>query len=389
MNIPFHRPSTGEEEQRELAGVLASGWLTSGPKVAQFESDFRALTGASFAAAVSSCTAGLHVALTALGVGPGDEVITTPLTFASTVHAIAQTGAKPVLADVGDDGNLDPNCVAARITSRTKAILPVHLGGLACDLARLRSLAAAHGLFVVEDAAHAVGSRFAGVPIGRGSDAVVFSFYATKNMTCGEGGMVTTPHGELDARIRRLALHGIDRGTWAREQTGNNWQYEVVEAGFKYNLSDLSAAVGVAQLRKLEGFIAARRELAAFYSSRFAGVEGLELPPGTEEPGHSWHLYALRLRLNKLRIGRDEFIGELRRRGVGASVHFIPIPLHRAFRNLETVPEKTCRKALELYPRLVSIPIYPGLTREAAEYVAAAVIDIAQSAVHHQPAIPR
>jgi dTDP-4-amino-4,6-dideoxygalactose transaminase len=375
LRIPFHRVSVGEEERRETGEVLESGWLTSGPKVAQLEAEFRSRMGVPFAAAVSSCTAGMHVALAALQIGPGDEVITTPLTFCATVHAIAQTGATPVLADVGDDGNIDPASVSDRVTPRTKAILPVHLGGLPCDLSRLREIAQAHGLYLVEDAAHAVGSCYRGTPIGVGSDAVVFSFYATKNMTSAEGGMVTTSRPELDERVRLLSLHGIDSGTWKRETKRHSWKYEVIEAGFKYNLSDLHAAVGLAQLRKLESFVAARRELARFYHSRFRGVEELELPAGAEDPGHSWHLYSLRLRLERLRIDRDEFIEELNRRGIGASVHFIPIPLHRAFAALTG----DARRALELYPRLLSIPIYPSLDEQEAEYVAATVIDVARA----------
>lgn len=375
MRVPFHRPSLGEEERREIAEVLDSGWLTSGPKVAQLEAEFREFGRAPFAAAVSSGTAGMHVALTALGIGPGDEVITTPLTFCATAHAIAQTGATPVLADIGEDGNIDPERVEAIITGRTKAILPVHLGGLACDLRGLRAIAEARGIYVVEDAAHAAGSCCEGAPVGSGSDAVVFSFYATKNMTAAEGGMVTTRDKEMDARVRRLSLHGIDRSTWAREGGGQSWKYEVVEAGFKYNLSDLHAAVGLAQLRKLGSFTAARRRLARFYHSRFSGVEGLELPAGVDDPGHSWHLYALRLELEKLRIDRDTFIEELDRRGIGASVHFIPIPLHRAFQRLKG----DCPRALALYPRLISLPIYPSLEERQAEFVAAAVIEIVRA----------
>jgi dTDP-4-amino-4,6-dideoxygalactose transaminase len=375
VRIPFHRVSLGEEERREIDEVLESGWLTSGPKVAQLEAEFAGRVRAPFAAAVNSCTAGMHVALAALNIGPGDEVITTPLTFCATVHAIAQTGATPVLADVGEDGNIDPSRVAESITSRTKAILPVHLGGLPCDLSSLRGIAEAHGLYVVEDAAHAVGSCYRGAPIGTGSDAVAFSFYATKNMTSAEGGMVTTSRRDLDQRIRLLSLHGIDSATWKRETKRRSWQYEVIEPGFKYNLSDLHAAVGLAQLRKLESFVAARRQLAHYYHSKFRHVEELELPAGADDPGHSWHLYSLRLRLEKLRIDRDEFIEELNHRGIGASVHFIPIPLHRAF----AVLTGDARRALELYPRLLSIPIYPSLDEKDAEFVAAAVIEVARA----------
>jgi dTDP-4-amino-4,6-dideoxygalactose transaminase len=257
--------------------------------------------------------------------------------------------------------------------------LPVHLGGLPCDLRALRELASAHSLYIVEDAAHAAGSCCDGKPIGAGSDAVVFSFYATKNITSAEGGMVTTQRKEIDDRIRLLSLHGIDRTTWARESAAHSWKYEVVESGFKYNLSDLQAAVGLAQFRRLEEFTAARRRLARFYHSRFRDVDELELPAGVNHPGHSWHLYSLRLRLEMLRIDRDAFIEELDRRGIGASVHFIPIPLHRAFRELACDPRRDCARALELYPRLVSIPIYPSLQREEAESVAQAVIGIVKA----------
>jgi dTDP-4-amino-4,6-dideoxygalactose transaminase len=377
--VPFHRPSLGEEERREIEEVLESGWLTSGPKTAQFESEFRSFAGAPFAAAVSSCTAGMHVALTALGIGPGDEVITTPLTFCATVEAILHTGATPVLADVAEDGNIDPERVAACITPRTRAILPVHLAGLPCNLIRLRKIAREFDLFIVEDAAHAAGSCYQGSPIGSGSDAVVFSFYATKTMTSAEGGMVTTGRRELDERIRLLSLHGIDRGAWGRQSNGRSWKYAVVEAGFKYNLSDLHAAVGLAQLRKLTKFVNATRSLADYYHSRFRGIDEIELPAGVDDPGHSWHLYTLRLRLEKLRIDRDQFIEELDQRGIGASVHFIPIPLHPAFQGLSENPQRDCGRALSLYPRLLSIPLYPSLDRRQAELVANTLIDIARS----------
>ena len=363
-----------------MVATLRSGWITTGPRTAQFEEEFRAYTGAAHALAVSSCTGGLHLALAGLGIGPGDEVITTPLTFCATVNTILQVGATPVLADVGDDGNLDPAAVARRITPRTRALLPVHLGGLPCDLDALWALARRHGLRVVEDAAHAAGTHYRGRPIGSGpSDAVAFSFYATKNITTGEGGMVTTPDAKLAEAMRVLCLHGISRDGWTRHAERDSWYYEVLEQGFKYNLSDVLSAIGIHQLRKLDGFVDARRRLAALFHRALAGVEEIELPPDQPAARHSWHLYAIRLRLDKLAVDRGAFIRALGERGIGTSVHFIPIPLHPAFASLAGCAAEHCPRAMAIYPRLVSLPLYPAMTDEQAERVGSAVREVARA----------
>jgi len=363
-----------------VVATLRSGWITTGPRTAQFEEEFRAYTGAAHALAVSSCTGGLHLALAGLGIGPGDEVITTPLTFCATVNTILQVGATPVLADVGDDGNLDPAAVARRITPRTRALLPVHLGGLPCDLDALWALARRHGLRVVEDAAHAAGTHYRGRPIGSGpSDAVAFSFYATKNITTGEGGMVTTPDAKLAEAMRVLCLHGISRDGWTRHAERDSWYYEVLEQGFKYNLSDVLSAIGIHQLRKLDGFVDARRRLAALFHRALAGVEEIELPPDQPAARHSWHLYAIRLRLDKLAVDRGAFIRALGERGIGTSVHFIPIPLHPAFASLAGCAAEHCPRAMAIYPRLVSLPLYPAMTDEQAERVGSAVREVARA----------
>jgi len=387
VHVPFSLPSIGSEEIDEVVATLRSGWLTTGPRTTQFETDFKAYVGAPHALAVNSATAGLHLALAAAGVGPGDEVITTPLTFCATVNTILHVGATPVLADVGRDGNIDPTSIASRVTGRTRAIMPVHLAGLPCDMDAIWSIAARHGLRVIEDAAHAVGSHHRGVPIGGGSasgearsDAVVYSFYATKNLTTGEGGMVTTHDPRLAERMRLLCLHGISKDAWNRYAERGSWQYDVTASGFKYNLSDIQSAIGLHQLRKQERFVEIRTRYARLYNEAFLGVPELECPPDADSARHSWHLYSLRLNLERLSIGRGELIEELRKRGVGASVHFIPIPLLSFFASEAGQPHNQCPAALELFPRLVSLPLYPAMSEEQVRYVAQSVEDIVKAA---------
>jgi dTDP-4-amino-4,6-dideoxygalactose transaminase len=380
IQVPFHRPSIGQEEIDEVVRTLRSGWLTTGPRTAQFEGEFRDYAGAPHALGVNSCTAGLHLALAALGIGPGDEVITTPLTFCATVNVILHTGATPVLADVGEDGNIDPASVAARIGKRTKAIVPVHLAGLPCDMDALWGLARQHKLHVIEDAAHAAGAHYRGYPIGAGnprtgarSDAVAFSFYATKNLTTGEGGMVTTHDAALADAMKVLCLHGISKDAWNRYTDKGKWFYEVLVPGFKYNLTDIQSAIGIHQLRKLEEFTRVRTRYAALYNRMLGDCEELDLPLDRADSRHAWHLYGLRLNRDKLECSREEFIAELRERGIGTSVHFIPIPLHPFFARFADRPENFCPRALALYERLVSLPLYPAMMEAEVEYAAESV----------------
>jgi dTDP-4-amino-4,6-dideoxygalactose transaminase len=321
--IPFHVPTIGDEEISEVVSTLRSGWLTSGERTARFEREFRAYTGCRYALAVNSCTAGLHLALAALGIGPDDEVITTPLTFCATVNTIIHVGATPVLADTGADGNIDPDSIESRITPRTRAIIAVHLGGLPCRMDRIWEIARWHGLKVVEDAAHATDAQFAGLAPGAASpnsasDAVAFSFYATKNITTGEGGMVTTNDQRLAERMRVLCLHGISRDAWNRYTEKGSWYYEVLEPGFKYNLSDIQSAIGIQQLKKIERLHALRSAYVGIYNRRLADVAELEMPSDCDYGRHAWHLYMLRLHLDRLDIGRDQFINELRGRAASA-----------------------------------------------------------------------
>jgi dTDP-4-amino-4,6-dideoxygalactose transaminase len=380
--IQFHVPSISEEEIQEVAETLRSGWLTTGPRAARFERDFGAYVASPHAVAVNSATAGLHLALAGLKIGPGDEVITTPLTFCATVQTILHVGATPVMADIGPDGNIDPEEIERKLTNRTKAIIPVHLAGLPCDMNSIWALARQEGLYVIEDAAHAAGADYEGRPIGAGlseteqaSDAVAFSFYATKNLTTGEGGMITTHRRDLANTMRTLSLHGTSHDAWDRYTEHGSWYYEVVAHGFKYNLSDIHAALGIHQLRKLDQFIETRARYAEIYNRTFGDLEEVELPPDSPRCRHAWHLYILRLNLDRLRIDRKAFIEAMREKGIGTSVHFIPIPLHPYFARLPLARYR-CPRALELYPRIVSLPLYPAMTEEQVHYVAQSVKDV-------------
>ena len=379
--IPFNRPEIGEEEVREVVDVLRSGWLTTGERTKRFEADLCAYTGARYGQAVNSCTAGLHLALAALDIGPGDEVITTPLTFCATVNVILHQGATPVLADIGEDFNISPQAIAERITPRTRAIIPVHFAGLPCRMNEIWEIAGRKGIAVVEDAAHAIGTHYQGTHIGDAgrslSDAVAYSFYATKNLTTGEGGMVTTNREDLYQRMRRLTLHGISKDAYNRYSESGSWYYEVVEPGFKYNLSDLQSAVGIAQLKKLEGMTARRKHLADLYNRLLGDRDDLLPPPDSELARHCWHLYVLRLNLDALSISRDEFIEELKAQGIGTSVHFIPVPMHPFFAPWAGLEENRCPRAMNLFQQIVSLPLYPGMTEDQIQRVAASVISIA------------
>jgi dTDP-4-amino-4,6-dideoxygalactose transaminase len=379
--IPFHRPSIGEPEIEAVASTLRSGWLTTGPRTAHFEAEFKAYVQAPYALGVNSCTSGLHLALAALGIGPGDEVITSPMTFCATVNCILHTGATPVLADVGADGNIDPESVRACLSERTRAVIPVHYAGLPCEMETIWALAAGRRIHVVEDAAHAAGARYSGRPIGGSgrTAAAAFSFYATKNLTTGEGGMVTCHRPEVWERMRILCLHGISKDAWDRYTEKGNWYYEVVECGFKYNLSDIQSAIGIEQLHKLERFLKVRESIAERYNRSFEALPELEVPSGRPGSRHAWHLYPLRLNLDKLAIARSEFIDELRRRGIGASVHFIPIPMHPYFARNPAIARAQCPRALEMYPRLVSLPLYPALEEQEIESVIDSVVSIVRA----------
>lgn len=362
----------------EVADTLRSGWITTGPKTSQFENAFRARVEAPDALGLNSCTAGLHLGLFALGVQPGDEVITTPMTFCACANVIEHVGATPRFVDVEPDTlNIDPAAIEAALTPRTRAILVVHYAGHPADLDPIQDIAARRGIAVMEDAAHALPARYKGRLIGSGANPVSFSFYATKNLTTGEGGMLTGAP-DLLARARTLGLHGMNRDAWKRYGPGGSWFYQVDEPGFKYNMTDVQAAMGLAQLRKLDRFQQRRREIVAAYNQAFGTMDALEIPVERPEIEHAWHLYVLRLRLRMLRMGRDQFIEELTARNIGTSVHFIPIHLHPYYRLKYGYRPEQFPIAYGNYQRMVSLPLHPMLTDEDVSDVIAAVRDVAE-----------
>ena len=384
--LPFSPPMIGQEEIDEVVDTLRSDWLTTGPKTRRFEHQFAEHLGAPAALALNSCTAGLHTALSTLGIGPGDEVITSCMTFAASVNVIEHVGARPVLVDVEPDTlNLSPVHVEKSITPKTRAILPVHYAGHPANLDAISALASQYRLEVIEDAAHAIGASYRGRPIGSGPYPASFSFYATKNLTTGEGGMLTgTPEFLQEARV--ISLHGMSREAWNRYEKGGGWEYDVVRPGYKYNMTDIQAAIGIWQLKKLPWFQQRRRQLAEMYQAAFAGVNGLRLPATHSEVDHAWHLYVLRLDADRWNVPRDRFVEEMKRRNIGTSVHFIPVHLHSYYRDKYGYQADDFPVALDNYRRMVSLPLNPRMSDADAGDVIEAVRDIARSSERRKSA---
>jgi len=377
--LPFALPDIGEEEIAEVVDSLRSGWVTTGPKTKRFEQEFADfLGGGCEAIAVNSATAGLHLALEAIGIGAGDEVITTPYTFTATAEVVRYLGAHPVFVDIDPATlNIDVSKIEAAITPRTKAIMPVHFAGLSCDMDAIIRLARKHGLKVVEDAAHALPTRTNDKLIGTlDSDATVFSFYATKTITTGEGGMVVTRDASIAARCKVMRLHGISRDAFDRYvSTKPSWQYEVVAPGFKYNMTDMAASMGIHQLKKARRFQQKRQEMAERYHRELAGLP-VQLPPVAPFGDmHAWHLYVIRLGEGSP-IGRDAFIEAMAQRGIGCSVHFIPLHLQPYWRDTYKLEPEDFPHALQAYRQAVSLPLYTRMSDDDLSKVIAAIRDI-------------
>lgn len=407
--LPFAQPDTDETEIDAVAEAIRSGWVTTGPKTKQFEREFAAAVGAKYAVAVNSCTAAMHLALEAMGLQAGDEVITTPYTFAATAEVVRYFDARPVFVDIDPHTlNIDPALIEAAITPRTRAIIPVHVAGLPAELAAIYDIAVRHGLVVVEDAAHAFPATYQGRRIGsdqtvspaavaglatqpgdNGSRpkpaagrpaAVCFSFYATKTITTGEGGMICTDDEILAERCRVMALHGISKDAWKRYTAEGSWYYEIVAPGFKYNMSDIAAAMGLAQLAKAERMAQRRQDIARRYNEAFGTNPALQIPADRADCQHAWHLYILRLNLNQLAIPRAEFIERLKGHNIGSSVHFIPLHLHPYYQKTYGYTPDDFPVAYREFQRAVSLPIYSKMSDADVADVIRAVSVIVEAA---------
>jgi dTDP-4-amino-4,6-dideoxygalactose transaminase len=377
--LPFSPPSISEEEIEAVVDTLRSDWITTGPKTKQFESEFAAYIGSESALALNSCTGGLHIALAALGIGRGDEVITTPTTFACTANVIEHVGATPILADIEPDTmTIDPLKIEAAITQRTKAIMPVHFAGHPAEMDAIMDIAQHHKLAVIEDAAHSLPAMYKGRKIGTIGDYTAFSFYATKNLTTAEGGMLTGSPDRI-AEARLWSLHGMNRDAWKRYTNEGSWFYEVVLPGFKYNMTDIQAALGLVQLTRLADFQVRRREIVARYTAAFSAIEALQPPIERAEVSSAWHLYVLRLNLDQLKLNRAQFIDAMKARNIGTSVHFIPVHLHPFYRDTYGWQPESFPVAYGEYQRCVSLPLHPRLTDQEVDDVIQAVVEIATS----------
>ena len=371
--IPFSRPCISELEVNEVVETLRSGWLTTGPRCKTFEKRFAEYVGTGHAVSVSSCTAGLHLALLALGIGEGDEVITSPMTFAATVNMIVHAGATPVFADIDrETRQITPDSISRCISERTRLIIPVHFAGSVCDLDGIRTLAKEHGIDVLEDSAHAVGSRYKGRKVGAGGSLCVFSFHPIKNMTTGEGGMITTDDSALAEKLTHLRFHGLAGDAWKRYAEGEVTQYDVLLPGFKYNMMDLQAALGLHQLARLDEFIDARKKLSDRYTEHFTPLNGIGLSRLPEYPvHHSWHLYTILI--ENPSITREAFMRELNRLGIGSGLHFKAVHLHPYYKDRFGFRYGQLPDAEYVSDRIVSLPLHPGLTHEDQDRVIAAV----------------
>ena len=387
--IPYCLPSISDEERAEVADTLSTTWLTKGPKSVRFEKAFAEYVGCEHAIAVSSCTAALHLAVRVIDIQPGDEVITTPMTFCATTEILEYQNAKPVFVDIDPiTFNLDIDQIESKITDRTRAIMPVHYAGIPCDMDKLMAIARRHNLEVIEDAAHAAGTRYKGNQIGSMGNLTCYSFYPTKNMTTGEGGMLTTNNAEYADKARVLSLHGISKDAWKRYSSQGQWFYEVTEMGYKYNFTDIQASLGLQQLKKLDHFNEVREKYARMYVEAFQGLPGINLPDfysaylngDYADQGYynCWHLFTVLVDDKVLSINRDQFIEELKAKQIGTSVHFIPVHLHPYYADKYGYQRGDFPVTESIYDQTMSIPLYPAMSEDQIHRIANAVREIAE-----------
>ena len=376
--IPYAVPYYDSAEIDNVVNVLKSNWWTHGPVTAEFEKRFAQMVGAKYALAVSSNTAGEHLALTVAGITAGDEVITTPMTFCSTANTIVNCGATPVFVDIDyNTGLIDVDKIEEKITDKTKAIIPVHYAGQCCNLDKINQLAKKYKLLVIEDAAHAFMSKYDNKYIGSHGNCAIYSFYVTKNISTGEGGMIVSDDKNFIDMARVYSLHGMDKNAWKRYDSKVNWRYEVVAPGFKYNTTDISSAIGLAQLDKIEKMQEIREKYTQYYNERFSNINGIFLNKNADKSQSSNHLYIIRVDKSKLTIDRDDFIVKLREYNVGTSVHFIPLHLQPIYKNLINTKMGDFPNTEKYFEEIISLPLYPSMTEEEVCYVADAVCEIA------------
>lgn len=372
--LPYGIPLIEEDDIAGVVDSLRSNWITKGPKTMEFEKRFAEYVGAKYAVAVNSCTAGLHLSLVAAGIGEGDEVITTPMTFAASANVIIHVGAKPVFVDIDPTTlNIDVRKIREKITSRTKGIIPVHIAGHPAQMDEIMAIAKEHNLFVLEDAAHAVYTRYKGKLIGSIGQATAFSFYATKNLATGEGGMVTTNDQALADKIRIMSSHGMSRNAWNRYTASGSWYYEILYPGYKDNMTDIQAALGLTQLAKLERMQGIRQDIADRYNKEFGEMPEIEIPVELDYARHAWHLYIIKLNLEKLTVDRAQFIEELKEEQIGTSVHFIPVHMQPYYKETYGYQRGDFPQAETTYDRIISLPLYPKMDAQDTEDVINAV----------------
>jgi len=379
VEIPFHRAYTNQDEIDEVIDAIHSGWLTMGPKTIQFEEQFKSAVRAKHAVSMNSCTAAMHLGLHVFGIEKNDEVIIPSMTFAATGEVVRYFGAMPVVVDVDrETHNIMPSEIEKHITPKTKAIIPVHFGGQPCDMDEIHDLAKRYNLKILEDAAHCFPSFYKGIPIGTFGDITAFSFYATKTVAMGEGGIATTENDEFARQMKVLRLHGISKDAWNRYSSEGSWYYEVVDAGFKYNMTDIQAALGLAQLRKSDEAWYKREAIAKLYTDAFSASDWIIPPTIKSDRQSSWHLYVIKLRVEALKINRAEFIQHLKEKGIHASVHFIPMYRHPYYNNLRQIDLSKMPNSEWLYERIISIPIFPGMSRSEVDYVIDSILTTAR-----------
>jgi perosamine synthetase len=375
MYIPYGRQSIDENDIKAVEEVLRSDYLTTGPKIEEFERKVAAYTGAKYAVAIANGTAALHAACYAAEIGEGDEVITTPITFAASSNCVLYCGGKPVFADIDEKTyNISPEDIERKITSATKAIIAVHFTGQPCEMEKIHNIARKHNLIVIEDAAHALGAQYKGKMVGSISDMTTFSFHPVKHITTGEGGMILTNNDRLYQRLKLFRTHGITRDDKLMTKNDGPWYYEQLELGFNYRITDIQCALGISQMDKLPEFLNRRKNIAARYNEAFADNDNIQIPYQESGCDNAWHLYVIRMKNGK----RKEVFEKLRKAGIGVNVHYIPVYQHPYYRN-HGYKDTICSNAEEYYKECISLPLYPGLKDEEQGYVIKKVLEFANS----------